>query len=220
MTDVGSWLLTRLGRGANAEVVAGDLMEAVAAGRSAGWYWRQVIYAIGVAWMSRTRTKVWPLAFSIVWSSLLWVLPVQIYWSGPMGSLREWLLNPSSGVLRASWSFPWPYSMIVDLGLSRIIDWIFVCIGMTIYLTLSRYGKTRMPSTKFLGAWVLSFAVYLAGRVALMAVEYSSAMGQGNFARTHTVAVSLWISLVLAFSVFCGIIAARSQHARRMEVAA
>jgi hypothetical protein len=51
---VATWLLTRFGNGN--EVLAGDLVEEYQRGRTAAWYWRQVLVAIFVGCGNEVRT--------------------------------------------------------------------------------------------------------------------------------------------------------------------
>jgi len=52
---VATWVLTRFGNGN--EVLAGDLVEEYQRGRTAGWYWRQVLVAILVGCGHEIRTQ-------------------------------------------------------------------------------------------------------------------------------------------------------------------
>ena len=48
-----TWMLDNLRSRGTDEALSGDLLEAFRAGRSAGWYWYQVIVAIAIAWAGR-----------------------------------------------------------------------------------------------------------------------------------------------------------------------
>lgn len=56
-----TWLLTRLCTARRAESLIGDLHEQFAAGRSEGWYWRQVLVAL--AQSARQAVRVHALSF-------------------------------------------------------------------------------------------------------------------------------------------------------------
>src|SRR6266849_2415648 len=51
-----TWLLKRLGSGPDADAIAGDLLEGFQERRSAGWYWRQVVFALLVGSWQEIRT--------------------------------------------------------------------------------------------------------------------------------------------------------------------
>ncbi len=63
-----TWMLDHLrSRGSN-EALSGDLLEAFCTGRSAGWYWYQVIAAIAIAWGRNLWRHRITLFFAAVWS--------------------------------------------------------------------------------------------------------------------------------------------------------
>lgn len=63
-----TWMLTHLGSGHRNDALYGDLLEEFKAGRSEGWYWRQVLAACGISWFSALSMRI-PLAlFALLWS--------------------------------------------------------------------------------------------------------------------------------------------------------
>ncbi len=50
-----TWLLAHVGCGPTVEPLAGDLVEEYRAGRSAGWYWRQVVAAVATGLAEELR---------------------------------------------------------------------------------------------------------------------------------------------------------------------
>ena len=69
-----TWMLEHLTFGRDNESLSGDLLEELRAGRSAGWYFRQVATAIGIGVCEAIREYASPLVFSAGWSALypLW----------------------------------------------------------------------------------------------------------------------------------------------------
>jgi hypothetical protein len=122
---VASWLLDRLASGPNRESLSGDLVEQWQHGRSATWYWRQVVVAIvmgatGDVWAHKllaARTLVIGLGAQAALSSLLqmWWVPLDTWF---------WLNTPwKSEVTRELWQFyRLPNVMLACLG-SALIGW-------------------------------------------------------------------------------------------------
>lgn len=66
-----TWLVEHAVRGGNSEPLAGDLLEQFSQGRSAGWYWRQVVGAVIVGWSKEFRTLGVAAVVTVVWTSAL-----------------------------------------------------------------------------------------------------------------------------------------------------
>ena len=65
-----TWVLGHLTTGPRDEALAGDLLEEFRAGRSSGWYWRQVLSACIVSWSKSLVMRAPALAFALLWSTL------------------------------------------------------------------------------------------------------------------------------------------------------
>lgn len=68
-----TWLLQRCLRGPHTESLLGDLLELHQQGKSNGWYWRQVLVAIGAAGMQAARASGRSLILALVmgWAAIL-----------------------------------------------------------------------------------------------------------------------------------------------------
>src|SRR3978361_1597753 len=100
--SVATGLLEHLTLGRDNESLSGDLLEELRAGRSAGWYFRQVSMAMGIGLCEAIREYASPLLFSAGWSTLypLWRF---------IG--RNGLVHPAPGRWAA---IGWPYSTMLD----------------------------------------------------------------------------------------------------------
>jgi hypothetical protein len=67
-----AWRLEHLvPRGGNEQPLAGDLSEGYSQGRSAAWYWRQVLVAIMVGFSKELRARWVTLMFAVIVSGAL-----------------------------------------------------------------------------------------------------------------------------------------------------
>jgi hypothetical protein len=64
------WMLEHLTFGSDNEALSGDLLEEFQFGRSAMWYWRQIIAAIAIRACYAARQLVVPMGFSALWSMI------------------------------------------------------------------------------------------------------------------------------------------------------
>lgn len=88
-----SWLLTRFASGPQSESMMGDLVEQYRSGRSAAWYWRQVVSAVLAGAGRDLRTHKLLTLRAVAFGSLLYllvVLPGELVVSCRPGS-RHWL---------------------------------------------------------------------------------------------------------------------------------
>jgi hypothetical protein len=98
--SLASWLLQRLACGPKRESLVGDLDEQFERGRSAFWYWRQVLSAILVGVAADLREHKLPAVRSVV---LTWV--VVIAWVESTWALNLWVSE--------RWVYAWVNSSVV-----------------------------------------------------------------------------------------------------------
>ena len=207
---VASWLLERLVPGSYGRELAGDLLEA-GAGRPAGWYWRQVMWAVGVAVYGRARACGVPLLFSMMWSLLY-----------PAWRASLWSIALTRSMSDRSVRVDWPYSATLRLGSGLLPATMFVWAGLLLYLVLRAEradGQVawRIPASLSLSLSVLlictiglfSWTGYDGNHPALLAEEMFSG------SRSH-----LPLSLALTLSLFSGIVSLPTRRRRAMSSAA
>jgi len=69
------WLLRHFLPRRNREAITGDLLERFREGRSAYWFWRQVLVAILVGASSQLRTQWTEICFAAAGTALIWGVP-------------------------------------------------------------------------------------------------------------------------------------------------
>jgi hypothetical protein len=127
-----TWLLRHLRLGNMDEALLGDLFEDFRRGRSAAWYWRQVLAAILVGFVRELRYRWVSTGFAIFWSYGFSLLFTRQLWPPPQ--LRH-LLDPLYG-----WAikFDFPISMILMFVMFfvflSVLQSTFVLLGLGLYL--------------------------------------------------------------------------------------
>lgn len=191
-----TWMLKHLTFGPRDEALLGDLLEEFQGGRSVGWYWRQVICAIGVDISSKLRNYAQPLVFSIGWSLLYpawWLSIVKI---------------PSIQLVLQRWAaIDLPYSTALQ-GISQTIPAIaFIWLGFFIYLILHREAAHELSKLRLLGSLSMSLNVLLVTTIGLwMYLKPSgvrlSYVAHDNFSfHSHLIAISLPLALSLLSAI-------------------
>jgi hypothetical protein len=191
---VATWMLERLTPRAYSRALSGDLLEEIYAGRTVGWYWRQVISAIATSLVSRSRGYVVPLAFSGTWSVLY---PI---WQQAMA--RDRFLQ---GELSRWSTLDWPYSAISAIGGAFLPAASFVWLGFFVYLFLPTRVAVAPSGPRVIGSLSLSLNVLL---VAAMAQP----LGLGIFGSSTS---HLGLSILLALSLSTALLTACPPRPRR-----
>ena len=160
-----TWMMAHLTPADRDEAVAGDLLEHFRAGRSSGWYWRQVIVAIAVAWGQSVWRRRAPLLFAAIWSLL-----------SPAWEL--FFLNRSrhKPLIGAIWRLPFPLSTTCDFALRVFVDMFFIWFGVLVYVVLCRiaFGKIELRRPWIaLSASIVAFAVASLGIVAIVGAMFA-----------------------------------------------
>ncbi len=105
--SVANWLLRRFVGGPMRESLIGDIDEQFARGRSASWYWRQVMPAILCGFKGDLGERPFAVIGAVVFSSALAVVWVTLTTSF-YGVIWEWL-NPSIGNSYLAFEFLVPF---------------------------------------------------------------------------------------------------------------
>lgn len=117
-----TWLVERLTFGLAKENLSGDLLEELHVGRSARWYWRQVMAAIAIGAGRAARECVLPLMFAAGWSMLYpaWRFLFRGGWAHATPHI--W---PTAA---------WPLSAMLELGYGMAPAVTFVWVGLLVYM--------------------------------------------------------------------------------------
>lgn len=153
---VASWLLQHVTRKTSNEALAGDLAEEFTHGRSAAWYWRQVLLAILVMVLEKLRSALFVLGFACLWS-----IGVTSFWG------RYFLPSQIQSLLqRAPWwyaHFQWPWSTVVEVCLFAALNTTYLAAGVATYLLLSK----RVCVSGLFGGTAIGFILQIVRMVAL-----------------------------------------------------
>jgi hypothetical protein len=107
-----TWLLRRFGSGRGIEFLIGDLMEGYAHGRSVGWYWRQVLFAIVIGFFHEVRGHKLLAIRAIVTGWAVWLFLCGLLRNPP--AVGDGVQSVLAQVLPANWwihSF-YPFALI------------------------------------------------------------------------------------------------------------
>lgn len=140
-----TWMLERFTSGADHDPVIGDLLEEYRAGRSAGWFWRQVGAAIMVAFSRTARTHWLAVFFAALWSFIPRSLP-GIYFLRDIGN---------SHFMGSIYSLDWPYSTILSLGIFFGLDILYLWLGLFFSLLVDSVATRSLHGMGMLrGMWI------------------------------------------------------------------
>jgi len=150
-----SWLLGHLTSRTKNDALAGDLLEEFIHGRSASWYWRQVLRAILTSFLKELRSASFGLGFALLWS-----IGVALFWG------RSFFPSQIQFLLREAppWYivFPWPWSTVVEVGFLSALSTVPIALGLSLYLLLLRRFTISRYFRGVSLAWVLLVARMLA----------------------------------------------------------
>lgn len=210
LARVGTWVLRQLPWHPYAEALLGDLLEEFASGRrTAGWYCRQVMAAVGMTVLRSSRGYGFPLAFSAAWSLLY---PV---WQRPL-----WTSWMEGAVYPRWWALDWPYSAVLEIGSGMLPALLFLWLGFAVYVALragvgvdpgrgrrSEFSWRRVPVS-----FSFSLSVLLVATLAVFGLagdargDHSRALGDAIFFLAPYRPV---LSLPLGLSLLASILSAR-----------
>jgi hypothetical protein len=201
-----TWMLEHLTFGSPNAALSGDLLEEFQSGSSTSWYWRQVLSAIAVAAMSKSRTYALPLLFSAGWSVLypVWWLSIAA--------------NHLTQIFFEQWSaHDWPYSTALN-GIGQTIPAItFVWLGLVLYLMLRAERSHPVSRLRLFASLSISLNVLILASIGLWLplnrakAHLSYVAGKEFFLSSHLIA----ISIPLALSLFSAISVALSRTQER-----
>lgn len=143
-----TWMLEHLSSGDRDEALAGDLLEVFRAGRSNGWYWRQVCCASAVSWFNSLRSRIPLFVFALAWSML-----------APAWTTIIDRIQATSRLYVFIRQLEWPFS-----GLSEFLSWVGLNVvllwgGILIYF-LFQLNPARAKSRRSIRGAFLKAAAY------------------------------------------------------------
>ena len=157
-----TWVLQHLAGGEHNDALAGDLLEEFRAGRSAVWYWRQVLAAALISWGKESLSHLDAFIFAVAWAVLA---PAWVW---------EWMIHMyhSPNLTASIWDLPWPWSTICHFALNNSVDLVFVWTGLLLFV-LMKSGIAGRPAHWRHWRGILSSALaYLATRAATLMVLF------------------------------------------------
>lgn len=196
---IATWMLEHLTFGPHREALSGDLLEEFRHGRSAGWYRRQVLSAIGVEALRKSREYTPPLIFSFGWSLLY-----PIWWFYLERS------QPAQAIFARWSSLDWPYSTASNLICGALPAIAFVWTGLFVYVTSQPEIVRRLSWLRLLRSLSISFNV-LVGIWILFRhpfLDTHTATRENLFANPHLIG----ICIPFALSLFSAISSTHPQH--------
>jgi len=126
------WALNHLTPPDRNEALAGDLLEEFCAGRSAAWYWRQVLSAISIGGVRELRMQRTVLLFAALWAMLApaWLLTIAH-------------IEQFAHLSHLFAQLNWPWNKLSSFALILAINLVFLWSGIVLYLLpeLWRNGK-------------------------------------------------------------------------------
>lgn len=178
---IATWLLEHLMSADNNDALAGDLLESFRAGRSVGWYWRQVFAAIAHRALQSYKRHRFVILFASSWAVL-----------SPAWDLVLIRLRNHDNLEGFVWRLAWPWSTVCEIGLSTVLHFLFIWAGVLIYVVslnsvfvpvnLNRIGRrVAMSLFGFIAAAACELALAL-----LMSPFLSHPTGRGVDVRTLT----------------------------------
>jgi hypothetical protein len=141
-----TWLLKHLTPDDKNELLLGDLLEDFVQGRSAAWYWRQVLAAIMVGLLQEARVRWIAISWAVVYSSA-------IPW------LHIWVAPQFRFLFYFSIGLRWAYSLIGTVVLFTLFNTVLLVIALGLYLATVRHFNAR----RFLQALLVALPVLAIG---------------------------------------------------------
>jgi hypothetical protein len=147
-----TWLLQHFSPGKRNEALAGDLLEEFQSGRSAGWYWSQVLGAIALGWFRESLAHPSVLFFAALWSMAApsWYV---------VADKIENDLTAFNGLLAG---LPFPWSLIGYFGWPLTVWLSFIWMGAGLYLFFQIWITRSFHHIQWRRRLLLSVSVYIA----------------------------------------------------------
>lgn len=137
--------------------LAGDLMEAFKQGRSSGWYWRQVFWAILIVLLNFLRKRWSYLVYAALCSGL-----ISITWLFMLSVESSSALRAVFALYAKGYRIQWPWSLVYQIAFLTIFQAVIVASALIAYLACFRIVNPG----KVVRALILIVVVLASGNVA------------------------------------------------------
>jgi hypothetical protein len=194
-----AWLLMHLTPGDNHDALVGDLLEEFQQGRSAGWFWRQVLRAIPASLVHELRVH-WvarSLEFGLTW---IWV-DFSIFHLLPFLRAKLWVMafEPHARIL---WRF------VLNPGFSD--PWIFILLPVLFaaYLSSRRFNFLAFVCGSIVGVLAIAPVTFTVG-IALVVILGGQGLLTRGMAPGLMDVLHGYLALIRTIPVVAGIWAAQ-----------
>lgn len=186
-----TWMLEHLTFGPHHEALAGDLLEEFRHGRSAGWYRRQVLSAIGVGIFRKSREYMPPLVFSLSWSMIypaLWFCSAKAHLVQTM--FERWTASE------------WAYSSGLKPVSETVPAILFLWLGLLVYLLSHPETGDKLSPLQLLRGFSISLNVLFLGFFLHIGHPTLDVTRDNFYTNSHLIATCIQ----LAVSLFAAIV--------------
>ncbi|MGB7437545.1 MAG: hypothetical protein WBR26_07240 [Candidatus Acidiferrum sp.] len=174
-----TWLLEQFSPVLEAPL-AGDIIESFREGRSSGWYWRQVLWAVLMAFLRSSRQQWGRFAYAVVcgllisdtWFSMFPVTAREYVQSISEGTVIHWeriqvqevrALPGVFDLYARSYGIHWPWSLVYQIAFQTVFQAVIVTFALCAYFGFARISKVQI----LLRAWMVVVVVLTGSNVAV-----------------------------------------------------
>ena len=180
-----AWMLEHLVPGDRNEALEGDLLEELCAGRSLGWYRRQVFGSVAAAWRWEISDHRSALVFAALWSMLAPVWMVVVHTRG--------FVEMAAGARRLAW----PWSVVCPVGLWMSLLMAFLWTGLLLFSCWAKLSSRRFDLQSFQRGFVW-------GSLILMPV-WLATVWLNVLSQAHSWVVALSVFFPFFVATLCGV---------------
>jgi len=192
-----TWLVEHLIPGSRNEALAGDLLEQFGRGRSALWYWRQVLVAILVGLVKEWRMLAWATVATVCWAFPLYYgrfgNKILNQYASSLETHRRWFWPLIFATARFTWlavgpiclAFVMYWVMTADLTMKRSLRKTWLCLLKGyIAVALSTFLLLAFLPPAFVGNMIGLLPVFFGTLVSMWAFRrHNSGKGTTKFFR-------------------------------------
>jgi non-heme chloroperoxidase len=207
-----TWMLEHLAFGSDNEALCGDLLEELQLGRSAAWYWHQVLAAIGIRACCAARKLAVPVAFSAGWAMLY-----------PAWRFVTRVSGVYMGSDQGTW-FTWPSSALMQIGYGVVPGVLFVWVGFLIFLLFRAGAGTELRAGGLLRGLSQSLTVFFLSTILLLfylrhpQVDLGCVTRSDFYTTFHLCNISVPIALSVLAAVLASVPLASGRDRRRRNL--